>query len=311
MYIPKDTNKDLALATKAFMKKRTGKFNNYIALPNALVYRRIATEISIEGYNRLKQDVICIRINKNNKEILLANSSLHRASFAFWRESPGQILMRQLKIPMLPFASFTEAGLKIKEIEIIDQSGSETVNRHMPDKDKKNKKGEVIKKIYEDTHFTGASLFKTGGKYFLFDIDREEIKHSIFNAFIVEIPYKVESIADAYDALIPDEVGLAMEQGTKVLRQGEYFFIRMHNFDLVKADKGPLFGVLPRNNKEAILRTQGNRDHICSMYNEQHDLVSGTVRHAGREHANLVLDGWYKAVPNTAVKSFTLTGDVD
>lgn len=46
-----------------------------------------------------------------------------------------------------------------------------------------------------NTHFTGATLFnclddKGYDRVFLFDIDREEIKHSIFNPFITEINYR-------------------------------------------------------------------------------------------------------------------------
>ena len=39
--------------------------------------------------------------------------------------------------------------------------------------------------------------------------------------------------------------------------------------------------------------------------------VSGIVKHSGREHGDLTLDGWWKIVPNTAIASFTITGDVD
>ena len=45
-------------------------------------------------------------------------------------------------------------------------------------------------------------------------------------------------------------------------------------------------------------------------YNKSH-LVSGYVEHSGREHAKLVLKGWFKAIPNTSTRSFTITGDVD
>lgn len=40
-------------------------------------------------------------------------------------------------------------------------------------------------------------------------------------------------------------------------------------------------------------------------------LCSGTISHTGREHKDLVLTGWYQAIPNTAVGSWQITGDID
>ena len=39
--------------------------------------------------------------------------------------------------------------------------------------------------------------------------------------------------------------------------------------------------------------------------------VKGKVEHSGREHADIVLEGWHIALPNTAIDSFTITGDID
>ena len=39
--------------------------------------------------------------------------------------------------------------------------------------------------------------------------------------------------------------------------------------------------------------------------------VSGEVSHSGREHKTITLDGWHEAMPNEAIGSFTITGDVD
>jgi hypothetical protein len=43
----------------------------------------------------------------------------------------------------------------------------------------------------------------------------------------------------------------------------------------------------------------------CESYAQE------VVSHSGREHAYLRLKGWWMAVPNTSVKNFTVTGDVD
>ena len=39
--------------------------------------------------------------------------------------------------------------------------------------------------------------------------------------------------------------------------------------------------------------------------------VSGRIVHSGRQHGTLHLDGWWKVVPNNAVASFTIRGNVD
>jgi hypothetical protein len=39
--------------------------------------------------------------------------------------------------------------------------------------------------------------------------------------------------------------------------------------------------------------------------------VTGKVKHTGREHKDLILEGYYEVYPNTSVRSFTITGDID
>jgi len=39
--------------------------------------------------------------------------------------------------------------------------------------------------------------------------------------------------------------------------------------------------------------------------------VKGTVRHSGREHSDLKLVGWHRAIPNNSKNSFQATGDID
>lgn len=39
--------------------------------------------------------------------------------------------------------------------------------------------------------------------------------------------------------------------------------------------------------------------------------VKGTISHTGREHEPISLKTWHYAIPNTAIKSFTITGNID
>lgn len=256
--------------------------------------------------------MLCLKLIQDGASYYLGNSStleFEGTSIAFGertstiRETESQSTLSSMGISMLPFNAFLQVGLKITETKIIYQSGPETVKRQVG-----IKKG---KPYFENVHSTGANLFQKGEKCFLFDIDRAEIKHGIFNPFIVELPHLVKTAKDAYASLIPSEVKEASMAGKEVLRQGEHFFIKMFDKSkLLPDDSGS--GLGGTIYKTAILRAQGNRDHVATLFNEKSGLVSGSIKHNRREHRDLDLSsGWWKPIPNTAVKSFTLTGDVD
>lgn len=50
-----------------------------------------------------------------------------------------------------------------------------------------------------------------------------------------------------------------------------------------------------------------------TIVTDEHDTlyVSGIIAHRGRQHGDLKIDGWWKVVPNMAIASFTIVGDVD
>lgn len=313
--IPKDSKKqgivsaDLRKTMTAFLQGKTLKSGNYVATANALVYRSVSV---VDNFN---QDVLCLRLIQDGKTFYVGNSSrmsVVGTNVAFgnrtrnWGNTEPQRLMERMGIPMLPFGAFREAGLKVIDTRILEQGGSETVKRHI----KTDKKGN---KFFADLHFTGATLFQNGPKFFLFDIDRLEIEHGVFNPFIVELPRAVSSISEAYDSLIPLEVRTAKLEGKEVNRQGEHFFIKMSDVNAFKADKTPR-GDDSWNDGyvEGRMSAQGNRDHVATRFNAKTGYVSGFVKHQGREHLDTDLtSGWWKPVPNTAVKAFTISGDID
>jgi len=53
--------------------------------------------------------------------------------------------------------------------------------------------------------------------------------------------------------------------------------------------------------------------HKVEKYVKSGDLayVSGKVEQSRRQHGDLILNGWYRVVPNTAVTSWTITGKID
>lgn len=256
---------------------------------------------------------------------------------------------------------------------------------------KKTKKSEKVT-VYDytyldlseltDRHFVGAMILKLGKKYYLFDVDRQELKHYRFNPFLTELPKKATTLKEAYELLEPEEVKKAKKQGKDVKRQGEWFFIptnkefeepekprKMYKtYDLsttfrnlsLRKDKvitlkrvketEYFLKLKPKYRKmlldrvrdykkavKAIKETKDDYDKKYEAYRSFHwggnlqagdnrpnradqmymDLendetyVTGEIRHIGREHEPIKLEKWHRAIPNTAIKSFTITGNID
>lgn len=252
-----------------------------------------------------------------------------------------------------------------------------------------------------ERHFVGAMIIQVKEKYFLFDLDRNEVKHYRFNPFLAELPYPVKTIEEAYESLKPKPVVDALKRGKKVLRQGEWFFIpfgrlpfdedklsdtvtkyrRVLDDSIPNVNKYDLDGLVynsfSRSNSEEVLAALKSLDRDVRSRSRYKDMlpglrkqifsrlrlfkqalrkyamklkaqeawldknqvflyggelragtnrpnrveklikhngityVSGCVEHTGREHEPIELKTWHIAVPNTAVKSWTISGNID
>jgi hypothetical protein len=306
---------DIDKSIQCFLSGKTGKFGKYFAVENALVYRTIIT--TRHGDQKLGQNIIALRISRKNEVLFIGNSSilpLIGRNSAWGRESlnsgVSEVQTRLSRyIQMIPFSVFVDAGLDLTKIEILDKGEEKTVIRT---EERYNSKTMENEKIDVEVHFTGASLFKVENRTFLFDLDQRELKYKIFNAFLVELNVDVLNIQNAYESLKPNEVKEAEKQGLEVLRQGEWFFIPVQGeFNAVPSIGRRLDG----KGFEALeLRAGNNRpnyvEKYCLLPDKTH-VVTGLVTHSGREHKELNLKGWYKAIPNTSIQSFTLRGDID
>ena len=212
---------------------------------------------------------------------------------------------------MVPFRVFKEAQLDITTLRMIDKGQAEMLELG------RERKGKKIQ-----THFTGAALFtikvnkrsrEIQGKtddYFLFDIDRNDLKLKVFNPFLSKLSRPATSIADAYASLKPKEVSDAERfLGKEVPRQGEWFFIPVIG-EFKQAKVLNRWGRGRPADAEATLSSKGNRPHFVTKLSEE-GYVRGKVTHGGHEHKPIELETWHKAVPNTAVQSFTISGSVD
>jgi hypothetical protein len=316
---PKD---DIGKAINLFLSGKTGKYGKYIAVENALVYRTILTT-ERDSEPRVEQNIIAIRLSSG---LLLGNSSVlpligRRVSFG--RESLGsgvsevQTRISEV-IPMLPFTIFRESGLSISKVKILDQGPEETVTRDIPNP-KYNEYGTEKQKsepktLEESVHFTGSKLFEVDGVQFLFDLDRVELSHKIFNPFLAKLSVKVKTIRDAYESLKPEEVKDAEKSGLKVLRQGEWFLIESEETpENPKATNKILMGNKNNQWQRFTLQAGRNRPNYADYGFKigKDSYISGKLEHSGREHKPIILKGWFRVVPNTAVESFQISGDID
>ena len=343
-----------------------------------LVYRSVSSNRtwnrenhSYDDDRKATKDVIAF---KTGEGMVLGNASilpLVGRTMAWGYEHPNNrqtviqgIMEASRKYEMVPFNVFSEANLNLSTFKTIHTGGAETVkrNRNNPkwrhyEKEKMEREG-IPEFLPEDAHFMGSKLFSVSNKEtdtektFLFDIDRNEIKHGIFNPFLVEVPQNgtpIKTVPEAYDSLTLEAVKKAREAGKNVIRQGEWFFIPTAESPIVEenltteqkrervmalavkdsygSDKDKMKELLGTEEFERLknlsiphtevkrfeLRAGKNRPNHAEkgiQVGEKY-FVSGEVSHSGREHKTITLDGWHEAMPNEAIGSFTITGDVD
>lgn len=237
-------------------------------------YQAHNAELYYYGSGRMEKsvgkDVLAIKLPDGR---LIGNASkLPRCGS--WRrsaEAPAQRVMQELEIPLIPFNVFQEAKLDLLTAKVIDQGKTEELfvpkiqwkaangqfefmdiwqdhfKKEKPEKtkdmrdlkysayDKSWHWEEINRNNLEYRHFIGAMVIEVSGKYYLFDVDRRELKFYRFNAFLSELPKKVKTIVEAYDMLIPQKVRLARKKGLEMPRQGEWFFIPAKLPEAVKA----------------------------------------------------------------------------
>jgi len=253
--------------------------------------RKDCTELWLFKDNPSVKFEICVakKINGcfigNSSSLIAQKYQNGNISWLSGRSKIQEILFRRM--PMVPFRLFEQQGLDLPQLKIVDRGPEEWL-------DVGNK---------EPRHFMGAMLFRIEETHYLFDLDRGDIAQKNFNPFLAKLSRFSKTIDAAYKALKPDEVYQAEEEGKKCFRQGEWFFIP------VKGEYEPL-KARDKNDQRATLATGQSRPHYVEQISEE-GYVTGKVTHGGFEHKSFVLKGWYQTLPNTAIESFKISGDVD
>ena len=251
----------------------------------------------------------------------------------------------ETKVRMIPFSVFKELNLALEKVKIVDQGTAEIIKRKVLVKQGYGDDKDTYR--WESVHFVGPVVFEVEGKQMLLDLDRREVGFGIWNPFVVILNSRVSSVSEAYESLKPKAVKDALKAGLDVKRQGEWFFIPCSAPKLPKLTElekalclyggDRLFGAeekalstafgkswlnkmkdKARKLRDAMikpvsLKAGDNRPNNAEQGIKQGKVVyvTGTITHSGREHHPLKLTTWHQAVPNTAVKSFTVTGDID
>lgn len=247
------------------------------------------------------KDILAQKING----IIVGNSSViirgGRQAKRGRGQAQCQVSLRRY-VPMVPFSVFKDSKLDIKQFELIDMGQEETL-------DLGRKHWKTGEKIMD--HFTGAMLFRVEENYYLFDLDRNDVALKQFNAFMSRIPKPCATIDEAYASLKPQEVYDA-ERFMKepCPRHGEWFFIPVPGEFTPDTAQMRRYGWGSNAPLEARLQSKGNRPHFVADICKE-GFVRGRVRHGGLEHKDITLKGWHKPVPNTAVESYKISGEVD
>ena len=305
-------------ALNAFLNTdvKKARFGHYCVDGHELYFRNVVGSSRFGA--KLQQNLVAVRLQDGT---VIGNSSVlpligRKVSFGRERENRDQTeIQARLSslVTMIPFTVFEQAELDINSFKMIDRGPEETIKRK--GKEVYDKKTNKYITPIETVHFTGASLFKVDGSVFLFDIDRRELQHKIFNPFLVKlVDTHVKTIAKAYDSLKPTEVKRAEAKGLEVKRQGEFFFIPVNTSNLkpdLAVQDNNWNGVKKGQPIRIELRAGENRPNYAAEGIQELSYVRGKVTHSGREHAALMLKTWHKAVANTSMASFTITGDVD
>ena len=243
-----------------------------------------------------------------------------------------------LKFAVVPFTVLNNADLTpIRHIEIIDKTRERHRNIKYTDKNGKTK--------VRQEHLLGGSVIRHSGRYFLSSTDPTSTWGNGY--FLTELVESVTTVEDAFESLKPSFVKQLKSEleGSEapmdlILRQGEWFFVKMDEESFVKPVK-LLKGI--KNMEKMSMRNEhlpsadstqphhkatrliyvGNGEGSYFDEKEQRHVsyriasgfyCRGTIRHDNREHRMLKLGNgreWYLAIQNRQVRSWSYGGRVD
>lgn len=223
-----------------------------------------------------------------------------------------------------PYKYLGESGAEFeKHLQIIDflPPHYETMKRKDP------KTGEIFTYPDQQRALTfiwtlGASLFRWMGyleedkwRYFISGIDNTG-RTRRGNYFLTELVNPASSVDEAYEQLKPESIKIDIQEGYDVVRQGEYYFIRIIEEEYKMYIKGKTIEKMKPCILPDIGRGNTASSHVAreGIYIKDDDvyLVKGTVRHQRGDHKMLRLgEDWHIVSHNVQVQSFSANGGFD
>ncbi len=187
----------------------------------------------------------------------------------------------------------------VATLGVLEQSSILAATVELVDQERRSRPGRIAEHVLKAQVFVHPRQLRDA--YFLSGYDNQE---KGLRYFFCELPPGVEpkSLEEAYEALQPRSVRLAIQQGVPVRRQGDMFFIRQHGYEPPNLDRVVPQARLFRSNHFVDEHYVDVRQGRPVIY------VRGTVKHApfGRrpDHKNLRLGAtWWIAVQNTVPMS--------
>jgi hypothetical protein len=236
-------------------------------------------------------NVICVRAAKGNSVAIFNASAVTYGTSYSAQKNPQEWAEAYGAVPV-PFETLkTGAKLDLYKAEVLEWSGAERllippVNVYASRYRSYNSEFNIINR-----HFAGAVLLKVEDQYFLFDCDREELHYHNFNPFFTQLPAKATTIEEAYGLLKPKAVQAAEDAGIEVIRQGEFFFVKVPDDDvrdlvykhMNMANLPPAYAEVAYNHLVDRALVLGAREYNCDLA-------------AMRWHANKWLTSYQKAL---------------
>lgn len=198
--------------------------------------------------------------------------------------------------PQVPFSALHAAGINPYALKIVDRRNDDwhQVPAPTPENPEHTR----------SEHTLGATLIEHKGFFYLSSIDENEPWH-MRSYFLCQLKHEVDSIAKAYESLMPHTIRELNEKGEPYLRQGEWFFLPTE----FKTRH------LPRPTMHHV-RLLDTSHYATELRTNKNLYVRGTIRHRPQnrrpQHRILRLeDVWHQAEKNLAVASWNAVGRVD
>jgi len=124
--------------------------------------------------------------------------------------------------------------------------------------------------------------------------------------FIAELASRITTVAQAHLGLRPAPVEEARQHGTKVVRQGEWFFVPAGDAERVEIQR--IVGEVGIRRRASLNLWAGGRPHVVSEMVRAGEafFVRGRVRHP--DHATIHLHDWMRVERNTELRGIASSG---